>query len=87
MSTVDPYPIVRKLLANQAVLGTQPRVTPRQLGEAAACFAAGIAALGLEPVHDGDATHPTVLRGRWLLSELRDHASRFGAVAEGGGRP
>lgn len=68
---VDPYPVVHRLIAEQATAGEIEPVTGRQMGEAATLVAGALAALGLEPAVDGDVDHRTVERGRWLLDLLR----------------
>jgi hypothetical protein len=70
----DPYLHVAELLERPG----QPRVTAKQMLDAAVLAAAMLADLGYSPAVVGDATHPTVLKGLALLDTLRPQPVRGG---------
>lgn len=76
MTAVDPYTVVGELLQSLGRDAYSGPVSGRQMGEAAVMAAGMLAALGVEPAVEGDATHPKVLRGLALLDRVR---------AQGGG--
>lgn len=80
--TVNPGRLVGDLISQYAREGSLPAVSPRQLGEATTLAAGMLAALGLDPAIEGDATDERVLAGRGLLEMLR--AGLVPAGPEGG---
>lgn len=68
---VDPFDAVRIVLDLLREHGHRGPYTGRELGDAAVCGAALIAALGTTPAVEGDVTDPRCAAGLALLDVLR----------------